>query len=556
MKTRLRIVLLSTVYLCSALLKPDSLQAQTRRLSFVHTADFGKIHVLGSSSIGFVRATNTGTEPVTILSGEFTGAPEFVVTVTPQFPKTLQPNNFTLWNFRYFPQTVGRQFTELKITSDAMGSPHTLTIQAEAVDTPLGPWDWRFVGRPLGNRDLHAIYVDPRDENLWYVSYNNGILITRDGGDTWEQALSGGFTHRDAMAIDPTNPDRVYAALNNKLYVSSDKGASWTLLRTFPGRDFIVSLTVNSGDGTVYVPYATGPNVNASNPGIYISEDFGVNWDFFAFGFAEDRLIPWDIVQAPNSGYLYVAIEIGDHPQPYDPPFFKSTDNGRTWEEISGVLPWHGTKLQLDPTNGDVYFLTEGSGLYKTTEKDPSWQFLSNDFWLEMLLDEHHDQRLYGGAHTFGSGEGGAFVSDDAGRTFEKIGLSDLIVSSLAVNGNGQKLYAACFGAGVFLTPVPSLSTKVPSHDQPAPSQYRLQQNYPNPFNPVTSIVFETLRPGPVKLNIFNLSGQQIAVLVDNHYPAGRFKATWDATGFASGVYFYQLQAGRFSEIKRLLLLK
>jgi hypothetical protein len=89
------------------------------------------------------------------------------------------------------------------------------------------------------------------------------------------------------------------------------------------------------------------------------------------------------------------------------------------------------------------------------------------------------------------------------------------------------------------------------------PSGFHLKQNYPNPFNPKTIINYELPMTNEVDLSIYNLLGQKVATLVSGIQSAGRHKAEWDATGFASGVYYYQLQADAgFTDTKKLILLK
>lgn len=88
------------------------------------------------------------------------------------------------------------------------------------------------------------------------------------------------------------------------------------------------------------------------------------------------------------------------------------------------------------------------------------------------------------------------------------------------------------------------------------PMEFSLSQNYPNPFNPTTEIRFALPRAVHVTLTIYNLMGQEVATLVSGHHPAGRYTTTWDAIGFASGVYVYQLRTGTDSETRKMLLLK
>ncbi len=88
------------------------------------------------------------------------------------------------------------------------------------------------------------------------------------------------------------------------------------------------------------------------------------------------------------------------------------------------------------------------------------------------------------------------------------------------------------------------------------PKHYRLFQNFPNPFNPQTTIRFDVKSPGHVRLAVFDVLGQEKKVLVNSDYPAGTFKVVLDSRNLPSGIYFYRIQMGNFTAVRKLLLLK
>jgi plastocyanin len=88
------------------------------------------------------------------------------------------------------------------------------------------------------------------------------------------------------------------------------------------------------------------------------------------------------------------------------------------------------------------------------------------------------------------------------------------------------------------------------------PLSFQLFQNYPNPFNPSTTIEYYIAEHSFVLLKIYNIIGTEITTLVSEIKPAGFFKASFNANELASGVYFYRLQAGNFSEVKKMILSK
>ena len=92
--------------------------------------------------------------------------------------------------------------------------------------------------------------------------------------------------------------------------------------------------------------------------------------------------------------------------------------------------------------------------------------------------------------------------------------------------------------------------------DQLLPTRTALGSVWPNPFNPSTSIEFSLARSLATKLCVYNLQGQRVSVLVDEHLPAGQHQLSWDAGQLASGVYLLQLSTSEYSECKRLLLLR
>jgi beta-lactamase superfamily II metal-dependent hydrolase len=88
------------------------------------------------------------------------------------------------------------------------------------------------------------------------------------------------------------------------------------------------------------------------------------------------------------------------------------------------------------------------------------------------------------------------------------------------------------------------------------PEGFELGQNFPNPFNPSTTISFVLPLSGYVSLHIFNTLGVRVATLLDQHIEAGRYSVKWDAGKFASGVYYYRLQAGSTGKQRKLVLLR
>jgi hypothetical protein len=88
------------------------------------------------------------------------------------------------------------------------------------------------------------------------------------------------------------------------------------------------------------------------------------------------------------------------------------------------------------------------------------------------------------------------------------------------------------------------------------PLKFILYQNYPNPFNPATMINYQLPMTSDVDISIYNLLGQKVWTLLNERKQAGYHQVKWDASGFASGIYYYRIEAGEFRDVKKMILLR
>jgi hypothetical protein len=88
------------------------------------------------------------------------------------------------------------------------------------------------------------------------------------------------------------------------------------------------------------------------------------------------------------------------------------------------------------------------------------------------------------------------------------------------------------------------------------PTEFRLSQNYPNPFNPNTVIGYQLPVSSNVTLKIYDVLGNEVATLVDEYKPAGKYEVEFDASSLTSGVYFYTLRTENFFQTNKMILMK
>jgi glycosidase len=146
------------------------------------------------------------------------------------------------------------------------------------------------------------------------------------------------------------------------------------------------------------------------------------------------------------------------------------------------------------------------------------------------------------------------YLNELLGGTYTQRLGADLASITTSIDAKKARVYA--IADSILLVGVQS---KEPPEDLPL--TYRLAQSYPNPFNAECRIAFELPKTGKVKLEVYNLMGQRVKILADNVIPSGRHYVTWNGRNdydgiLSSGVYFYRMTAGDFTQIKKMILLK
>jgi D-alanyl-D-alanine carboxypeptidase len=112
------------------------------------------------------------------------------------------------------------------------------------------------------------------------------------------------------------------------------------------------------------------------------------------------------------------------------------------------------------------------------------------------------------------------------------------------------------FGLSFMNTVITQRPTSIQPVSQEVPSSYELKQNYPNPFNPETTIEFKISNAEFANLSIYDINGRLIETLVNEKLSAGAYKIKWSGSNVSSGIYYYTLRTGEFSETKKMILIK
>ena len=317
----------------------------------------------------------------------------------------------------------------------------------------IAGFNWGPVIRPMNDACVDHIQVENGNALAWYVSGVKGVYVTKDNGANWKKPLNGSS---GALLWEPVH-QFAYAGVGNILYFSRDHGANWVPVHTFLKP--VTSLLAFAAQNTLYIGLGWDNHIDDS--GIFTSNLGGGAMTFHPFAPNQPigkGLIVWTISRDPMSGNLYAGTEIFDHqPQPYKPPFWRSTNNGNTWTNVQNNLPGHVIDSAVQP-NGYVYALTEGSGVWGSSTMGNSWIAPNPgnpSLGVSLLMDPATPARLYAGRLNGGTQTGGIFRSINAGNTFQLVGLKGATVSDVALNGTLTRIYVAAYSSGIYTSPVP-----------------------------------------------------------------------------------------------------
>ena len=364
--------------------------------------------------------------------------------------------------------------------------------------------------------------------------FGSGYIRSTDGGTNWDLVNSGLPFGSYFFAINPLNDD-LFASVGNNIYRSINNGDNWFL------QD---STTFNAGTGRLIVNKQG--ILFVSRDTLRRSTDNGKTWTIVQNGLPYGQL---QDLRVHSNGDIYLARK-GDW-------IYRSSNNGDNWVKLTS--PTINTPPGLDAdaiafgTGGEIYEGDDGAGFFRSTNNGSSWEQLSNGLpntfvWAIAVNNQ---------GHVFaGMASNGIYRSTNGGVTWDSIntGLSSSSreIYSLLITPSGY-IFAGTTG-GIYRSVQPV--TDVGGDLKNPVTQYLLTQNYPNPFNPSTVIRYQTPYQSKIILKIYNLLGLEVATLENAVRQKGTYEVEWNASALPSGVYFYRLQAGNFSETKKLILLR
>jgi photosystem II stability/assembly factor-like uncharacterized protein len=376
------------------------------------------------------------------------------------------------------------------------------------------------------------------DSTILIGGDNWTLLRSTDAGTTWTNVIGNGVGVDTITALGKGG-GAVFAGSNGNasVYRSTDNGNSW--------------IPENQGlrpTVSVYAfTYVNGTLYAATDDGVYGSTNLGGLWTAANSGLGVFQGGHLAVTNGITSvGSMLYAITLLQGGGVYE----TSTDSIH-WVPIGLDTVWGYAIASIDTNvfaaNLDGVFLYTGSG--------KTWLSRNNGLpkYINYCILAPMDTLLF--AYVGGSSSG-IYVTSDLGQVWQQI--NDSVFAKLSVRAlvATKAFLIAGTVSGAWRIPLSSLKTGVVERTGDRPSTYVLSQNFPNPFNPTTLISYQIAVAGYVKLKVFDLLGREVKALINERQNAGSHTATFDASNLPSGVYFYRLESGTYSEAKKLILLK
>jgi photosystem II stability/assembly factor-like uncharacterized protein len=448
--------------------------------------------------------------------------------------------------------------------------------------------------------DQHSLWINPANPNELIVGNDGGMFSSNEGGAPWTKSYDLPISQFYASEIDFLQPEiKLGGTQDNGTLKSGGSINNWDFIYGGDGFHTKVDFT---NSNIIFAESQRGGLGKSTNGGqtwnynVRNGIDFSrTNWstpyvmdlqdpEILYFGtYKLHRTtngagnwseISADLTRGAN-GYLgtitciSTAIEndnvtrviyVGTN----DAKLSVSTNSGTSWDDRTGILPQrYFTDVLADRRDPSTSYVTvSGYNLdetnphvFRTINYGASWNDISGNLpdvpVNSVIIDYDKDSTLYIGT------DAGVFYTHTLGQEWFVLGqgLPNSPVFDLNYHQPTQKLVAGTHGRSLFEFDLSGL-TSVDAASNVIPIEFELYQNYPNPFNPITNIKYNLFSAMKVRLEVYSITGETVNVLVDEFQNAGVHEIDFDGNNLSSGVYYYKLYTGSFSEARKMILMK
>ena len=396
---------------------------------------------------------------------------------------------------------------------------------------------WQSTNWPSQNLGIQAIATNKLN-HIFVCTANDGIYRSSDLGNTWVKLSNGlSFNYISSISIDEF--DRIFIGTHGDgVYFSNNNGNSWSKIGLGTirvNKIFALNNYVFAGDG-----------FNCT--GVYRTSNLGSSWYNVKNGLG----VCTGNVIITKDGLVFGGSGIEG--------MYKSTNYGNSWQQINNGLTSTNIATMVADNFGNIFVGTQtniytgmqGKGIFKSNNNGTSWQNLTSGITTNEIAQLALSYN--GVVVTSGAGNQAIFKSTNSGNTWIQFnqGLPNPAgVGPIGITKSGYIFAAVNDKIYKYF----DQATDIKSENEIV-FEISLAQNYPNPFNPTTMIKYSIANSQFVTIKVYDILGNEIANLVNEEKPPGNHKVKFDGSNLPSGVYFYRLQAGSFSQTKKLLSLK
>jgi hypothetical protein len=350
-----------------------------------------------------------------------------------------------------------------------------------------------------------------------------GVYVSTNNGTNWTQT---GLNNKTINCFAVIGNNIFAGADTSGLYISTNNGTSWTQNSLHLG---IFCLAVRGND--IFA---------GTYGGVFLSTDYGTSWVQTALNNDNVNTIAF------NGNNIFAGT--GNN------GVYLSTNNGANWSQ-TGLNNQLVYKITVNGNNifAGTWYSSASACIYLSTNNGTNWNF-NVSFNTEILSLANIENNILAGTNGSGiylsTNNGTNWIDKNQGLCYGPSPTAILFFNNYIFIGiSGYNCWSVWRRSYTEILGIKPISEVVPS-------SYSLEQNHPNPFNPSTSIRYEIPKNGFVKLVIFDMLGREVETLVNEKQNAGTYEATFNASQYPSGVYFYRLMTDGFSDTKKMLLIK
>ncbi|GBD89246.1 Ycf48-like protein precursor [bacterium BMS3Abin03] len=400
-------------------------------------------------------------------------------------------------------------------------------------------WDSKVSGDRNTIADI--IFIDYK---TGYTVGNAGtILKTTNRGKSWNKLNP--LTNESLHSISfSDNLHGWIVGANSVLLKSINGGQNWQLDTIPDSYDLTSVFFINNNVGWVAGKYNK----------ILKSTDGGETWITQQINISQSITIKSLSIIDENIGYACGIYEAYYPPKSF---ILKTTNGGNNWDVIKTENSYFNSTFFHNSLNGWVVGQTQDRTLH-TTDGGINWITVDIGGGNDIFFSNNQNGIIVAN-YSLGSD---ILITGDGGETWSlQPRVTDRSLYSAYGYLNG--LWATGYNGTILFNDKLIITDVIDSNNyKERPNNYNILQNYPNPFNPSTKIKFTIAPPNLpggeafVTLKVYDVLGREVATLVNEEKPPGSYEVEFDGSNLPSGVYFYRLKAGNYSQVKKMVLLR